>query len=151
MRKTMMFFAAMTLIAFAYMNTSVLAGGMKDPMGKADKDVSACIGKEVKTTGGEKLGIVRNYFRDSEGRISFAIVSRGGLLGYFEEKVAVPYSALTYDKEKQYFTWAISEDRFANAPVLEDEAKLHDSSFAGDVYRYFGLQPYWTEESTEGE
>jgi len=151
MRKTMMFFAAMTLIAFAYMSTSVFAGGMKDPMGKTQKDVSACIGKEVKTTGGEKLGIVRNYFRDSEGRISFAIISGERFLGFGEKKVAVPYSTLTYDKEKQYFTTAISRDQFANAPELGDEAKLHDFSFAGDVYRYFGLQPYWTEESMEGK
>jgi hypothetical protein len=142
----------MTLIAFAYMSTSVFAAGMKDPMGKAPQEVTLVwLGKEVKNSEGAYLGKVRDFVWDSDGNVSFAIVSRGGFLGFFEEKVAVPYSALTYDEEKQYFTCAISEDRFANAPELEDEANLHDFVFAGSVYRYFGLQPYWTEESMEGK
>jgi len=147
MRKLMMFLTAMTLIAFAFMSTSVFAGGMKDPVGKTHEEVSLWIGKEVKNTQGEDLGIVEDFVRDSEGKLSFAVVSHGGFLGFGEKKVAIPYSALTYDKEKQYFTCDISEDRFANAPEFEDEAKLHDRSFAEEVYRYFGQHPYWTEES----
>jgi len=147
MRKIMMFLTAMTLIAVTYMSASVLAEGMKDPMGKAHEEVSLWIGKEVVNTGGQYLGTVRDFVHDSDGKVSFAVVSRGGFLGFGETKVAIPYSALTYDRDKQHFTCAISEDRFANAPEIEDEAKLHDRSFAEEIYRYFGLQPYWTEES----
>ena len=148
MRKIVMFLTAMTLIAFTYMSTSVFAEGMKDPMGMTHEAMSACIGKEVKNTEGEHLGTIKDFVLDSEGRISFAIVSHGGFLGFGEKKVAIPYSALTCDEGNQYYTCAVSKDRFANAPTIEDEAKLHDRSFAEEVYRYFGQQPYWTEEST---
>ena len=149
MRKMTMFLTAMTLIAFTYMSTSVLAEGMKDPMATSRENVSSWIGKDVMNMQGDKLGTVRDFVRDSDGKISLAVVSHGGFLGIFETKVAVPYSALTYDNEKQHFTTSISKDRFANAPAIEDEAKLNDRSFADEIYRYFGQQPYWTEESME--
>jgi len=95
-----------------------------------------------------KAGIQKTR-QDSEGIASFAIVSHGGFLGFYEKKVAVLYSALTYDKERQHFTCAISKDRFESAPNIEDKAKLHDRSFAEEVYRYFGQHPYWTDESME--
>jgi hypothetical protein len=148
MRKIMMFLTAMTLIAFTYMSTSVFAQEMKDPMVPIYTDVGLFwVGKEVKNTQGDFLGTVRDFVSDSQGRVSFAIVGHGGFLGFGETKVAVPYSALTYDKEKEYFTCNISKDRFASAPEFKDEAVLQDKAFAEEVYRYFGQQPYWTEES----
>ena len=147
MRKMTMFLTAMTLIAFTYMSTSVLAEGMKDPMATSREDVSSWIGKDVMNTQDEKLGTISDFVWDSDGKLSFAVVSHGGFLGVFDTKVAVPYSALTYDKEKQHFTCDISKDRFASAPEFEEEAKLHERSFAEEVYRYFGQHPYWTEES----
>jgi hypothetical protein len=148
MRKLLMFLTAMTLIAFTYMSTSVFAEEMKNPMVPIYTDVGLYwVGKEVKNTEGAHLGTVKDFVSDSEGRVSFAVVSQGGFLGFGEKKVAIPYSALSYDKEKQYFTCAISKDRFANAPEFKDEAMLQDRSFAEEVYRYFGQQPYWTEES----
>ena len=150
MRKIMMFLTAMTLIAFAYMSTSVFAEGMKDPRVPMYTNVGLYwVGKEVKNTEGEHLGTVKDFVSDSQGRVSLAIVSHGGFLGFGEKKVAIPYSALTYDKEKEYFTCAINKDRFANAPEFKNEAMLHDKAFAEGVYRYFGQQPYWTEESME--
>jgi sporulation protein YlmC with PRC-barrel domain len=147
MRKIMMFIMAMTVIAFTYMTTSVVAEGMMDPMGKTHEDTSLMVGKDVLNTEGDHLGIVKDFVKDSDGEVSFAVVSYGGFLGFGEKKVAVPYSALTYDKDKQHFTCAISKDRFANAPEFKDEEMLQDRSFAEEVYRYFGQQPYWTEES----
>ena len=147
MRKMTMFLTAMTLIVFASMSISVFAGGMKDPVATSREDVSSWIGKDVMNTQDEKLGTISDFVWDSDGKLSFAVVSHGGFLGVFDSKVAVPYSALTYDKEKQHFTCDISKDRFAGAPEFKDEATLHDRSFAEDVHRYFGQHPYWTEES----
>jgi hypothetical protein len=149
MRKIMLIFAAMTLIAVAFMSTSVLAQeGMRDPMVTIQEDVGLFwVSQEVRNTQGEKLGTVKDFVRDSEGKVSFAIVAHGGFLGFGEKNVAVPYSALTYDKDKEYFTCAISKDRFAAAPEFVSEEKLHNRSSAEEVYRYFGQQHYWTEES----
>lgn len=146
MRKIMMVLTAMTIIAFAYMSTSVFAGGMEYPMGKTHEEVSLWIGKEVQNMEGEHLGTVRDFVWDSEGRISFAILSYGGFMGIGGKKVAIPYSALTYDKEEQHFTCAVSKDRLAGAPEFQSKEKLTDRSFAEELYRYFGEHPYWTDE-----
>jgi hypothetical protein len=107
----------------------------------------AWIGKGVKNTEGEGLGTLEDFVWDSEGNVSFAIVSHGGFLGFFEKKVAIPYTALTYDEEKQFFTCSISKGRFAAPPEFENEANLQDRSFAEEIYSYLGQHPYWTDES----
>jgi predicted membrane chloride channel (bestrophin family) len=49
--------SAATLIAFTYMSTSVIAGEMKDPVGKAHEEMSLKIGKDVRNMlGKEPLG-----------------------------------------------------------------------------------------------
>jgi uncharacterized protein YrrD len=105
MRKLIMFLTAMTFIAFTYMNTNVFAEGKEDPMITIQKDVGLFwINKDVKNTEGEKLGTVKDLVRDSQGKVSFAVVSHGGFLGFLGKKVAVPYSVLAYDREKQHYT-----------------------------------------------
>ena len=146
MKKIMMLIMAMTAIALVYMSASALAEGM---MGKSHEDVNLWIGKAVMNTQGDKLGNVKDFVRDSDGKISFAVVSHGGFLGIGERQTAVPYSALTFNKEKQYFTCDISADQFVNAPEIKDEARLQDRSFAEEVNRYFGEHPPWTEKSMD--
>ena len=99
MRKIIKFLAAITLIASTYMSISVLAEERKDSMGKTHKDVSLWIGAEVRNIKGDHLGTIQDFVWDSEGRLSFAIISNGGLFGNLKRKVATPYSALTYDKK----------------------------------------------------
>lgn len=151
MRKTMILFAAMTIIAFAYMSVDVLGGGMKDPAEMTHSEITLKMGREVTNMEGEHLGLVRDFLHDDEGRISFAIVSTGGFLGFRDKKVVVPYSALTYDAERQYFICDVSAARFAEAPGFERREKLMDQASAEEVYRYFGQRPYWTEEHMEME
>jgi sporulation protein YlmC with PRC-barrel domain len=100
MKKIRMFLTAMTIVAFAYMTTSVFAEEMGKPMVTSHEDVSKWVGKEVKNTQGEDLGTVKDFVKDSEGRISFAVISYGGFMGIGEEKVAIPYSALTYNEDE---------------------------------------------------
>lgn len=147
MRKLMIFLAAIILIAFAFMSTGVFAGeGIKDPMAMSHEEVSSRLGREVKNAEGEHLGLVRDFLHDSEGRISFAIISTGGFLGFRDKKVAVPYSALAFDNERQHFICDVSTARFAEAPVFERGEKLMDQASAEEAYRYFGQRPYWTDE-----
>jgi hypothetical protein len=100
----------------------------------------------VKNMEGENLGTVKDFVKDSEGRTSFAVVSHGGFMGIGDKLGAIPYGALKYDSENQYFTCNVSKDQLANAPAFENEDQLRDRSFADEVYRYFGQRPYWTEE-----
>jgi sporulation protein YlmC with PRC-barrel domain len=121
------------------------------PMDKASIDTSNWIGKDVQTREGEKVGTVEDFIHDNEGNISLAIISHGGFLGMGDEKVAVPYSLLTFDEAEGHFVADLTEDKLAGAPRIEDEANLNDRAFAEEVYRHFGERPYWTEEGAVSE
>ena len=151
MRKMMMMFlTAMTAIAFAFVSTSALAGDLGVPVGKAPYDASNWIGKEVKNMKGEDLGMVKDFIWDSGGRVSFAVVSQGGFLGFGGKEVTIPYSALTFNNDKQVVTCDISKDRLAAAPEFYgEEVTPQNRSSAAEVYRYYGQAPYWTGESME--
>jgi hypothetical protein len=159
MKKMMIFLSAMTFVAFTFASTAVFArdegkmnepaGRTTEPMVKSSEPYDAMkpgIGKEVKNMQGDDLGTVKEFVKDSDGRVSFAILSTGGFMGIGDKKVAIPYSALTFNTKEDHYTTSISKDQLANAPAFENEADLRDRSFADEVYRHFGQRPYWSEE-----
>jgi PRC-barrel domain len=158
MKRMMIFLSAMTFVAFTFASTGVFAsdvGKMNEPAGRTTEPMvkssgpydALGIGKEVKNMEGEDLGTVKEFVKDSDGRVSFAILSTGGFMGLGDKKVAIPYSALTFNTKEDHYTTSISKDQLANAPTFENEAELRDRSFADEVYRHFGQRPYWSEES----
>ena len=60
--------------------------------------------------------------------------------------VAVPFEALSLGSEKNQFVLDMSWEKFASIPAFDKKNDLANREWAGQVYKYFGLQPYWTEE-----
>ena len=144
MKNIMMLLAALTLLTSTSMNAGAFPEEMKDQTGQPIEDGSRWIGTSVMNIQGEKLGTIHRFVWDSNGKVIFAIVSREMIPGMGVREVAVPYSAITYDKERRYFICDISMDQFTMAPAFENEAELHDPHSAEMIYRYFGQSPYWT-------
>jgi hypothetical protein len=115
---------------------------------KQRKEKTGNWSKDVRTPEGEKVGTVVKFFHDKEGNISFATISRGGFLGISDEKIAVPYGVLSFNETEGHFVADLTQDQLAGAPRLENEAKLNDRSFAEEIYKYFGVRPYWKEEGS---
>jgi len=40
----------------------------------------------------------------------------------------------------------MTSERLASAPSFDQNKAMTNPKFAEDVYRYFGLEPYWTEQ-----
>ena len=78
----------------------------------------------------------------SAGWVAFLILSR--VSRSVDTKVAVPFGALAM-KEDNTFVIDLTENMLAEAPILGDEEKI-DLEWASNVYKYFGVRPYWTEE-----
>jgi sporulation protein YlmC with PRC-barrel domain len=93
---------------------------------------------EVKNLQGERLGEINDLVIDSQGRISFVMLSHGG------KTVLIPYSALSI--ERNYFVLDASEEKLASAPAVGEKEESIDQAKAAEIYRYFGQAPYWTEE-----
>lgn len=103
------------------------------------------IGVHVKNPGGDVLGRITDLVVDSEGRIALAVLSHGGFLRIHEKETAIPFRALKYDPIAKHLILDISKEKLAAAPTF----KMSDLSAQGgpeDFYRYFGQQPYWSEE-----
>jgi hypothetical protein len=138
---TIALFAGLALtffVANAYA-AEQMATGWSRPYG-----VSEFVGAFVQNPQGVELGRITDFVIDSQGRVTFAILSHGGFLRMGEKTVAIPFSALTYDGMGRHFVLNISREKLESAPnfAIKD---LSSEKWADDVYTYFGQMPYWTE------
>ncbi len=99
-------------------------------------------GAAVKNPKGEYLGTIIDVVNVPEGSASFAILAYW-ISDDTQQRVAVPFGALSC--EGQNCVLNASKDTLEAAPVFFSEDYLVEPKLAGEIYRYFGLQPYWTE------
>ncbi len=111
-------------------------------------DVNELMGLKVNNEQGETLGKITDFIADSRGHIAFAILSRGGILGIGDKLVAVPFDALSYDSPGRFFVLNMTKEKLASAPEYKTRSDLANSKAAEDNYKFFGVRPYWTEESS---
>lgn len=108
-------------------------------------EASEIVGTQVKDSQREVVGKIDDLVFDDEGRISFAILGYGGFLGIGRSLVAVPITSLSYVEEPRHFVLNTTEENIHSAPLFSKKV-LNDPNWANGFYRYFGQQPYWTQE-----
>src|SRR6185312_1620190 len=75
------------------------------------------LGNDVYNADEEDLGDIKEIMLDTaSGKIAYAVLSFGGILGLGEKLFAVPWSALTLDTENKRFILNVSKERLENAP-----------------------------------
>jgi len=124
------------------------AGSYAEPMaieGWHIYELKLLLNYEVKNHQGQFLGRIQDFVIDSNGRVVFAIISKPGRLGIRGEPVAVPFHTLSFGSGKNELVLDISREKFASAPRYDRKTDLENSAQAANIYRYFGVQPYWTE------
>ncbi len=106
---------------------------------------SNLIGTTVKNLQGETLGKITDLTLSND-RVTFAIISHGGVLGIGDKLIPVPMNALTITDNKNA-TLDISKDKLATAPNYEKNSKkwpdFSNRQYSEDVCRFYGVQPYW--------
>jgi len=101
------------------------------------------MGAEVRTARGEEVANVNDFVIDSsDGHIAFVVLS--DVAGRGDTMVAVPFGALSRRGESE-FVLNTTKEQLASAPSFNEYADMSNLSYAESVYRYFGLQPYWTD------
>lgn len=103
-------------------------------------------GDRVMNSAGEDLGKIRDIMLDvPSGRIAYAVLSRGGILGMGDKLFAIPWSALTLDADRHCFILDISKERLEQAPGFDKDRwpSMADARWATDIYEYYGAAPYW--------
>jgi sporulation protein YlmC with PRC-barrel domain len=107
---------------------------------------SALEGETVLNHQGDTLGEIEDVVLDvNSGRIAYAVLGTGGFLGIGEKYFAVPWRALTLDSERKCFLLDVDKDALANAPGFDRDhwPQMSDESWAGDIHRLYGTDPYW--------
>ncbi len=103
-------------------------------------------GDDVINHQGEKLGSIEDIMLDvSSGKIAFAVLSFGGILGMGDKLFAIPWSALTLDADRKCFVLDVPRDTLQNAPGFDKDhwPAMADPSWASQVYAYYKQAPYW--------
>jgi sporulation protein YlmC with PRC-barrel domain len=103
-------------------------------------------GEGVRNPAGDHLGKIEDFMLDMEtGRIRYAVMSFGGLMGFGNKLFAVPPEALTIDTDHKCLVLNVDQQRLNNAPGFDNDnwPYFADASFVQWVYQYYGHRPYW--------
>ena len=118
MEKTNKILAVVAVLVFLGMGMNAYAvGGSKAAGAKVGCEMSGIIGTHVTTPEKEYLGKVKDFVVDKE-RISFVILSHGGVMALGQKLVAVPYDSLSFVPMDRIFTLNISKEKFEAAPAF---------------------------------
>ena len=143
MRKIVTFIMLISLFSFGWMVANSYATEPMTQSSSRPYEASKLVGSHVKNLQGEYLGKIDDFIINKD-RIAFGILSHGGFLGMGVRLVAIPFGAFSFEQTGGYFVLDISRERLESAPEF-DRTRFASPAWAEDVYRFFGLQPYWTE------
>lgn len=147
MKKIMLTMIVISALIFGYAVVSPSACEMMSISGDTSGTVRL-LGAAVMNPRGEDLGSITDLVPDSNGQIAFAILLYGTYEDYPDggRLVAVPFGALSCSD----WNCALdnSKDQLDSAPVFISKSDLADENIAENIYRYFGQQPYWTDQES---
>ena len=108
---------------------------------------STLIHDRVVNLAGEDVGRIEELMVDViSGRVSYAVLSFGGILGIGGKLFAMPWSAITVDEAKRCFLVNVTREQLEKMPGFDKEhwPDLSDLDYANGIYRQWGVTPYWT-------
>jgi len=92
---------------------------------------------------GEKVGYIERVMIDKiSGKVSYAVLSFGGLLGIGDDHYPLPWQTLKYDTNLGgYVVTGISQDQLRGAPKYADEGSWNwsDPATTRSVNAYYGV------------
>ena len=143
--------AVVAVLVFMFAFGYEAAKSMEDrmtPLSGGTSDVSSLIGKTVKNFQGDDLGTISEFVKGPEGRTAFVILNYR-VTDNTRKKIAVPIGALSCGKQNCLLN--ASRETVGTTPPFVSTDDLAKTRTAVNIYLYFGVQPYWTEEATQGK
>lgn len=124
---------------------------MANKLGRVER-ANKVIGREVMGSDNQKLGKIDNFVIDlNSGRILYAVIGGGGLLGVEQRRLAVPPSAFT-QTESDTVQLSVDKEKFLGGPRFTSENEraeaLDQPSYLQQVYEYYGRQNGWNSAET---
>ena len=99
-------------------------------------------GSKVFNVKEEHLGIIEELMIDPDkGKIAYALLSFGGLLGIGNKLFAIPWESLEYNRSD--YILRIDKSILEKAEGLDKEEWSLTRDELAKVYEHCGIQPYW--------
>lgn len=105
---------------------------------------SEVIGVSVKNADKESLGTVHEIVLDKRnGSVRYVVLSFGGFLGLGDKLFAIPWSAISYDKEEKSFILNVDKEKLKNAPSFDKDKwpNMSDAQWSQGIHSYYGSEP----------
>lgn len=115
-------------------------GGLKQSL----LSCTSLTGNDVVNMQHEEVGGIKDFMLDTRtGRISYAVLTFGGFLGIGQKLLAVPWSALTLDRDNKRFVLNVSRDRLKDAPGFDKDhwPDMADPKWGESIHSYYGTKP----------
>lgn len=113
---------------------------------------STLSGDKVRNANGEDLGKLEELMIDiKHGRVAYAVISFGGLLGVGDKLFAIPWSALKVDTKEKCLILDVSKEQLEQAPGFpkSDWPDMADRRWGGSISKYYGQDPHWSAASSQ--
>ena len=104
------------------------------------------IGDHVRNPEGEDLGRIEELMIDlGSGRIVYAVLSFGGILGIGDKLFAIPWNALRLDPDDNEIVLEVKRETLESAPGFdkEDWPAMADRAWGTEIHNHYGFDPYW--------
>ena len=100
-------------------------------------------GTNVYDAKGDKIGEIDHLMIDKKsGRVTYAVMSFGGILGLGHSHYPLPWPAFKYDTSLAGFRTNITESQLRDAPMFSDDS-WNDREWESKVHRHYNADPYW--------
>jgi sporulation protein YlmC with PRC-barrel domain len=124
----------------------IVGSGQGDGPGPRLMTAATLIGDDIVNPLGEKLGRLHDIMLDvPNGRIAYAVLSTGGVLGVGERLFAVPWQMLQLNTDDRNMILDIAKERIELAPGFDKNQwpSMADPTWGTQVHDYYGVRPYW--------
>ena len=103
------------------------------------------IGQTVTAPDKAKIGSISDLILSKDGKtVEGFVIGVGGFLGIGEKQHPLPWSVLTYDKEKEGFVVNLDKRKLENAPTLDPDDDFEwTPDYGRRVDNYYGAPTYW--------
>jgi sporulation protein YlmC with PRC-barrel domain len=116
-------------------------------MAMEDRETSSLIGSDkvegtnVYGPDGQKVGYIERVMIDKvSGKVSYAVLSFGGLLGIGDDHYPLPWQTLKYDTNLGGYVTGVTQDQLPGAPKYGDESSWSwDAQTRRSVDDYYGV------------
>jgi sporulation protein YlmC with PRC-barrel domain len=110
-------------------------------------------GDRVQNRAHEDLGKIDDLMIDLDtGRIAYAVLSFGGILGIGDKLFAIPWDVLSLSQDEHMFILDVPKEKLESAPGFDKDhwPDMADPQWTADISSFYGTGPVFTGSCQEG-